>query len=48
MNNRILKSQGWNVIRVWESSVLDNSEKVSQKIMSVLEGKKGFIKNGSK
>lgn len=44
MNNRILKNQGWKVIRVWESSILKNSEKISQRIMKVLKG--SGLKNG--
>lgn len=37
-NNRlILKKQGWEVIRVWESSILKNPGKVAQKIMKTIE-----------
>lgn len=38
MSSRILKNQGWKVIRLWESSILKNAEKASQKIMKALEG----------
>jgi DNA mismatch endonuclease, patch repair protein len=48
MNSRMLKNQGWKVIRAWESSILKNSKKASQKIMQALEGKGDGFKNGSK
>ncbi|MBI5203341.1 MAG: very short patch repair endonuclease [Nitrospirae bacterium] len=50
MNRRILKTQGWKVIRVWESSILKNPEKASQKIMKAIEEKEdncfSFRENG--
>jgi DNA mismatch endonuclease, patch repair protein len=36
-NNRLLKNQGWKVIRVWESSILKNPQKVSRKVIKALE-----------
>jgi DNA mismatch endonuclease (patch repair protein) len=32
INNQILRKQGWTVIRIWESSILRNSEGIAQKI----------------
>lgn len=44
-NRQILKSQGWEIIRVWESSLLKDSEKVAREIMKSIKERK--YKNGS-
>ena len=36
-NSLTLKHQGWKVVRVWESSILKDPDKVAQKIMKTLE-----------
>lgn len=48
MNNRILRVQGWEVIRIWESLILKSPEKASEKIAQALERKREQIRNGSK
>ena len=45
-NNRVLKTQGWKVIRIWESSILMDPGKVSRKIVKALE--RGGFNSGSK
>jgi len=39
-NNHILKTQGWKVIRFWESAILKNPEKVAQNIINALKEQK--------
>ncbi len=36
-NNLALKNQGWKVIRVWESSVLNHPKSIARKIAKVLD-----------
>ncbi len=43
-NNRLLRAQGWKVIRMWESSILMEPEKASQRIRKALWGN---FNNGS-
>ena len=40
-NNQLLKTQGWTVIRVWESTILKYPNRVAQKIKKLLD-KKGI------
>lgn len=35
-NNKVLKENGWKVIRVWESTILKNPKSISQRIKRVL------------
>jgi DNA mismatch endonuclease (patch repair protein) len=38
-NNRILRKKGWTVLRLWESDILKNTDKVAQSIKKIVRKK---------
>ena len=36
-NNRLLKKEGWKVVRIWEHEIKQNLEKVSNRILSHIQ-----------